>query len=369
MGSTATAFVTGMMVCAAACIASEDGGTAAGGRPRAGAEWKLPAKQSDTIDELAGSADGRLICFAVVSIPPEPQPAAGGLQVKWWMLETSTGKLTDLGELLNKKVKRQGLRWLKAVPSPGGKYILLLARVARGQPKMAAYLLTLETGAVAQLARGMPLLAAWSKDRAYIGFAGMDGTIGPVRAVDPVTGKSTELKVCGLVAGADPTGGFLVCACDPDDPTKPLTREGFSKAWACIVSPDGKVLAKLVSSNEMSRPPEVSPGGKYLAFERQKWHGRWRSPELLGTRIVSADGKTQRDVKAGAPLAVTDKGELVSGVAGPLGAPAPVKFIDLAGKAVTLAPNAKAAMVCGDLLFYVPAGEPAKLKTVALKKR
>jgi hypothetical protein len=233
---------------------------------------------------------------------------------------------------------------------------------------MAGYLLTLETGAVRQLGEGMAMFGAWSKDRLYISFGGMDGTLGPVRTVDPVTGKSTELKVCGMVAAAEPTGRFLVCgACDPDDPTKPLTREGFSKARACIVSPNGKVLAKLVSSDEMSGPPEVSPGGKYLAFERQKWHGRQGPPKLLGTRIVSADGKTQRDVKEGPPLAVTDKGELVAADEGPVW-PTAIKYIDLAGKAVTLAPNAMAAIVCGDLLLYVPHGEPPKLKAVAIKK-
>ena len=368
MRGTPTPLAAGVLLCAAVCIAAQDTKTPAGVRPQAGAEWKLPATQSDLIGEPTGSADGRLICFAVMSFPRESPPAAGGPQVKFWMLETTSGKLTDLGELLSKKVKRPGLRWAKGVPSPDGRHILALAMVTARAPKMAPYVLTLQSGAVHKVAEAGPMFAVWSKDKLYVSMAGEDGKLGPIRVHDPTTARSTQLKVCGLVAAVEPTGKFLVCACDPDSPAKALGLEAMPKAQTCMVSPEGKVLAKLASSEEMSRPPVISPGGKYLALGRQKWHGHERPPELLGTRIISADGKTQRDVKAATPLAVTDKGELVVLVQVPPGGPDVAKFIDPAGKAVTLATSVRSAIVCGDLLFYVPADTAPKLKAVALKK-
>lgn len=331
------------------------------------AEWKLPANEDSIIDGLAVSADGEKVFFTIMNFSEEDPRRAP--DIKCWMLETKKGKLTNLSDVMNKKVKTRGLIWEQAYPSPDGKHVQMKTRTAGKPRKQLDYLLTLKDGKVRKLIESAPpMFIVWGGGKLYIGCVRADKKLGPIRSFDPLKGTSSELKVCGLPAAADPKGRFIICGCNPDTPAKPMTKAEFRKAFMVLVTPEGKVLLKLVAINEMSDLPVLSPSGKYVAFSRQKWDNPRQPPKLLGIEILSTDGKIKRTIKGKAiPLAVTDAGEVIATVRVSWDSPASVKFFDVAGKSRTVVAETKAAVVAGNRLFYVTPGKQPVIKSVPLK--
>jgi len=352
---------------AGAGIGGDLGQEAVRARTRPATEWKLPTKPTDNLVQLTASANARLICFTVMS-SRRLGPAQEGPRFKAWMLDANTGKFTDLGDLIAKKLKQPGIGCHAAVPSPDGNHVVLMTRRTGPRLKMTAYLLTVEGDTVRKLIEGMPVLVAWSRDSLYVSCAGADGGFGPVRKYDPTTGEFVNLKVCGMVAAVEPAGKFLVCACDPEDPTKPLRREETRNARMLTITEEGEVLSTLAQANELSEAPVLSPNGMYLAFQRQVSRGRHGPPQMLGTRVVSADGKVQWETQSSvAPVAVTDSGGLIASVKNRSGPGAVIQLIDRAGQGALLAANASGAIVCGDRLFCIVRGVRPKLKVTPLK--
>ncbi len=334
-------------------------------------EWKLPVGEGNhRIDELTAADDGRLVFFKILHFDKKDMRAGHGPDVKCWMLNTKSGKFTNLGELMNNKVQRNGLVWGPAIPSPDGKHAVIIARppLGEGPPQNSAYLLTFKNGEIRKLVENSPVIVpAWGREKLYISHLGADKRLSPIKIFDTVGGKSTDLKICGFVAAVDPKGKFFICGCDPDNPTRPITKAEFRKASMVLVTPEGKVLSRLVTVRDMRALPLMSQGGKYVAFSCLK-RNKPPQPPKMWIGIWSTNGKVKRTVKErGWPLAVTDRGEVVAMMIGHQGGlPFSVKFFDAAGKSLMLVKEAKAATVSGGRLFYVTPGKQPVIKSMPL---
>ena len=364
-----TVFAAAAGMCIATVPAPDGAQARAASRPRPEAEWELPAEESGAIVELTGSADGGVICFTVIR-SRQGRPSAGGPLLTCWMLDTASGKLTNMSSLLSERLKPQPFQWYKMTPSPDGKHVLATGMLDDYSRARVIYLLTLATGEVSKVVQRSPGYAVWSTGKAYLSGVVPGGNVGPIRVWDPSGRDTVELKICGMVAAAAPDDSFLVVACDPNAPTTPLSPERVNAAPMCIVRPSGEIVARLARTNEMSRPPEISPNGEYLVFERHEWLGHRRPPRMLGMRIVSVDGRTIREISTGTPVAVTNKGEVIAAVRASDGGQTVIQRIDVEGRAVTLAPGAtNAAIVRNDVLFYVTSGPDRKLKALPLTQQ
>ncbi len=327
--------------------------------------WSLPAQPRDRVIELAGSADGLILCFTTIRYP-RGGASTGIPAFTCWMLDTETGKITDLSAMMNKKLECQAASWSRAVPSQDGKHILLTGDQGMAHNETVIYVLATSNGAVRKLAQGDVCMAVWSGDVAYISSSDANGRLGPIGAYQPSREDVEAIEVHGLVVAAAPDGAYLVAACDPDALGERLAAERLDSVPICIVHPPSKVVAKLVKSLELSQPPEISPNGKYLVFGRQQWFGDRRPPKNLGMRVITADGDVQWDLAEGDPVAVTDHGEVVAAFPTDGVGHAAIRLVGPRGDATTLAAAATAAIVRGGKLFYVTPGE-SKLKAVSVK--
>ncbi|MFW6133690.1 MAG: hypothetical protein ACOC8F_07310 [Planctomycetota bacterium] len=341
-----------------------DGTVAEGEEPGAKAnEWSLSEQPGSFVRDPAVSRAGGVVCFNIERYDREARRMESG---GCWMLNTATGEMVDLQKALLESVELPGLLGVLARPSADGKHVVLIAvRRAHGMSQ-TAYLLPAAGGEARKLADGRVLTAAWSQEKLYIGGVGMKGETAAVEAYDPAGDEPTELPVRGLVMHAAPGGEYLIAACDASDPSRVVSGEELGELTLCAVSADGEVLGELGPSDEVGGA-ELSPDGRRIAIQRQRWHDDG-PPDMLGTRISSLpDGEVVRDVKEHMPVAVLNDGSLIAVVPDEGGAGATIQRIGPDGKRTELAASAQAAVVGGNRLFYVPDGEPLRLRAVALE--
>lgn len=325
-------------------------------------EWQLPMQPNDRLIEMFGSGDGEVVSFTIMRYGRNQRMP----QATPWMLNTSTGKLTNLLEAVGQDPEAEQSPASQAGPSPDGKHVLVMRLIRQEPVKLGGFLFTADSTDVHKLTEGMPLTSAWSGTKLLLSAAGDDNKVGRIQAYDPQTREMGDLPVCGLVVAAHPGGKYLLAACNPDAPDEPLDRSELGDCWICIVDMEGTVVAKLVSSDELSDRPVISPNGKYIAFERQRWENPMQPPEILGTRIATSDGETVKDYPDVAPVAVGDDGTLTAAVVGENRTFAAIHLISPTGQNDRLVRRAVAAIVAGERLFYVSPDEPTMLKSLPM---
>jgi len=335
-------------------------------------EWKVPLKQFDHIGMVSASADGRVVSLIWTRRSPSGPPGMAGESIFCWVLDTASGKTTDMLKLLADKAKIKARHVLPARPSSNGRYLALSVLTGSRFPfKNLACLVDLKTLTVRKVAESLEVPAAWCGRHLVVSTIDAKSQAQALRRFDPATGKSEALKVHGWLAGADPKGTYLVCGCLPDALDKPAAMENVhsDKGAVALVTPGGKVLRKVMPFSELSGVPVISPAGKYVAIGRRKSERPRRPRKLLGFRVISTDGKVSRDVAGSLePLGVTDAGDVIARVVpvGPKVKPS-IEWFGADGKQRTLVDDADAGVVCGRRLFYVTTGKIPMLKCIPLK--
>jgi len=143
-----------------------------------------------------------------------------------------------------------------------------------------------------------------------------EGRTSPVRLISSEGAAIRTLPVHGEIIAADGNGRFLLVLADPDDPSRPMPRESLpTKAHLLAVSAEGGKLRDMGAWPRTDSGSDceivVSPGGTYVAFTVLRSRNEADAGKTA-TRVVSmADGRARR-VLAGKPIAVTDKGELLT---------------------------------------------------------
>ena len=292
-----------------------------------------------------------------------------------WLLDTKTGKFTDLSKLLAAKVKKKGLICVGIALSPSGEFVALAAcdtavLKAAGPGKaltQTVYLLKRADGSIRKVADGLAVPPIWNGGKVYVHRGGEK--VGPVTEIDAATGKERIIKIGGIVFGTGPDGKSLLAACDPAAPTKPVPPKAFDRAELVIVTPGGKVLWQMEGFQDMAGLLRLSPGGKYLAFGREKWLEDPSPPKWLGVQVMSWGGKVKRTIKDyGDALAVTDGGEVVLRMHDEPKHGGLLKLVKLDGSSRVLVKVSQAAGVGGGRLFYViEGGKTHVLKVVSLE--
>ncbi len=338
--------------------------------PAARAAVKIPTK-SQNIISMRASADGNVVTFGAFWTTPDGGKSAA------WVYDARAGKLSEMTDAVRKKTLSPEAACDSPIPSPDRNYVVLPAVLFdKGRPTtQIAYLMHLPTGQLTWLGEGMPVKVAWSNQRVYVSAFDKDGNAQPVREVDPATGRSKDLPVRGLLLAADPTGVYLVCACDAADPAKPMSRADMRKAAVTRLTTSGPAVRRICMTTEMSEEPVFSADGKRLAFRRQQWEDPAKPPKMLDIEMHSIDGKLPvQFISANAsPVGVTDAGEVIALLRSgkPSEAPSLVLYDAAGKKPTTLAASAVAAVPCdgSEKILYLPGGDQPELKTAYVRRK
>lgn len=332
------------------------------------AEWKLPKMERVDSMGFRVTRDGR---YAVVAAhgrfdPKNPRPP----KAICWLVDTTSGKCTNVADLLGDAAKGKSLNVARAMPSPDGAYLAVAATTTQGRGGRTLYLVRLKDGKVTQLQAGLMIPPVWVAGKLAISGPDGKGDIQQIRFYDPATGKFEDSKVRGLVASADANGQVMVVGCRKDAPTKPMSMRDFRGADTVTMSVGGTVLRRLGSATEVGTQPIFSAGGHCLAFQ---YNGRSKPglgpPDVTRVDVMSVRGEQTRHVNEMAfPVHVDDDGTLIT-----LGARfredgAPIKLWDAQGNAKVLVKNVWAAAVAGKRLFYVTGTDEKVLKVVPLPR-
>ena len=314
----------------------------------------------------------------------------------YWLLDTQTGKLTNILDLLpvaegdgKLLVKPRGL-------SANGRYALVLAeRIKQSKAKAqrkkgyTAFLVTLARGSVEKIGEKV-VHAAWIGNKISLSSLSRSGqeddkkdtddkkdkkekgghSTRKMMFFDPVTKSTTELEMRGIIISGHPDGTLIVFGCRLKKMTKAMNLLDLRDSKMAVINMKGKVLRKLkVKPLEGPAPsrPIFSDNGKYFAF-RQGRLVRGRKPKKVKVRVIATTGDEEQTIKEiGTPIALTDDGRviIVGNVFEAEGAPVKVWDRDLNSR--TVLDHVAAATVVGNQLFYVTAGESALVKSTMLE--
>ena len=355
-------------------------------------EWKLP-KGTIVLPgaELHVTADARYVFFTETKW--SRQDVAAGRQPKdvCWMLETRTGELTKVTDLLAKATKGEKFEIFSLKPSPDGKYVLLTVRKAGwadwsptpdftdpttvpstiDRMTMTAFLVSLEDKKVRKLAEASRIdPPCWFGGRVAFSRVAKGGFFQPICLFDPAgKDKPVQWKVRGMLADANDKTKIILCSCDPDDPSKSSTFVLENKHLVAMTV-QGKVLRRLGRADLVNSKPLLSPKAVYAAFQKSKTRaGFGKLPTGLYVQVMAVKGKEAWKINESAePIAVSDNGKVIT--IGDVYAfdekGAPIKIWDKQGKSRTLVKGVQAATVAGGRLFYVTPGEQPVIKSMPL---
>ena len=197
-------------------------------------EWKLPDKIDISATSMQVSSNHGHVLFLELgkSSRRTSEILRSVFPSAYWSLDTQSGELTNLLDLLETEEDEGKLMVRPRGFSADGKHVLLMAvRIKQKQARRAkqrglsAYIVTLQSGAVQKIGERI-VSAAWVGNKAAL--SGLEGTgtrlkIGRIKLVDPADASTTELNV----------GGLIVCGAEPHPRTdlriemaNPVPKEG-----------------------------------------------------------------------------------------------------------------------------------------------
>ena len=332
-----------------------------GGRDQTGTELKkgvrvLPRSFSVT-------PDGRYAAFMELKLDPATRsPTTVG-----WLLELPSGKMTDVSSFLGPQVSDGKPMCSAPIPSPDGRYIVFTAYRPSG---MTTYLVGLEDGKVRQLAPGRFTIPVWAGPKVALSVVDAAGMLAPISLYGLDGAEPTQLKVRGLVVAADVDGKLLICACDPDKPSEPISMGALQSKAIALLNAKGQVIKQLARGRTIGVRPVFSPNGEYLAFQSgEVAPGRTAPPKGIRVDVMAVRGEEQWTIREQAePVAIMDDGALVTlgTTPGPDGVP--VKIWDKGGTSSRPITRAHAAAVAGGRLYYVTGTDPQVIKSMPLTR-
>ncbi len=232
-----------------------------------------------------------------------------------------------------------------------------------------AYVMSVRRGTIRELAQGMGVVTAWSDDKLYVSGLDLNGRSFPIQVYDVRTDNLSQLPLGGVAVAASPVGDYLVVTCDPADPGRTVTLDEVESLTVCALSPEGEVLGEIGREAAVGNYV-LSPNGRYMAVQprRQDDSG---PPGASGTRILTMPGGevAWEAGETGMLLAVRDDGTLITAAVAESGGTASILHISPTGEKTKLVPSAVApACVADDRLFYVPLGDPLRLRAMPLPR-
>ena len=380
-------------------------------------QWELPEGADIDPLSLAVSPDHRYVLFV------EPGVASKGTSesirklfpAAYWMLNTKSGKFSNLMELLPVPEGKGKLLVKPCGISANSQYSLVLAeRIKQSKAKeqrkkgYMAFLVRLADGSVEQIGEEV-VHAAWVGNRIALNHlrrkseeadaeaetsadseadedAEDDGKkkkkrkLGLVKVVsnrrtqrmtlyDPEARSTTRLESRGIIIGGHPDGILLVFGCKVKDPTKPTGIDVLRGAKMAVINFEGEILRSLdikpLSGYAPSRPI-LSSKGKFVAF-REGRLARGRKPKKVEIQVIATTGEEERTIEeVGTPIGLIDDGRviIVGNVFNADGAAVQVWDEELNSQ--TVLENVGAAALAGNQLFYLTTGENPAIRSIRL---
>jgi hypothetical protein len=215
----------------------------------------------------------------------------------------------------------------------------------------ALHLVELRTWATVKVWKGS-VGGFWMGSTAVIvTFDTSSWTASEMVAYDPATGRSNRWAVAGLPVSSGLSGSHLLLLSTPKGPTE--ANAGKNRPSLRLVNEEGQVVRELGDIPECASMPVTSPSFKWIAYQTKG------ATDPLGkvcdahTVLVDMeDSRVQSVDSPGAPIGVTDAGEVVllscfdSAEAGSL-------VSCFGGKAVVFTDSVLAARLVGSELCYI----------------
>ena len=380
-------------------------------------EWELPEGAGIDPPSLLVSSDCNYVLFLEpgVSARHTPQSIRKLFPAAYWLLNTRTGKFSNIMEILPVPEGKGKLLIKPCGISGNGRYALVLATrivpssvAGKKQRGYAAFLLTLASGSVEKIGEEV-VHATWVGDRIALNYlwrrdkeAEMeeefssdteaesdtedDGNKSKKRKVnpaalgkhrrtqrmmlyDPRTKSTTRLESRGIIIAGHRDGILLVFGYRVKDPTKAITLGVLVDSKMTVVNLEGDSLRQLdfkpLGVRKGSRPI-ISANGKYFAF-RQGRIVRGRKPRKVIIRVLTTTGDEEWTIEQiGTPIGMADDGRVITigNVYEPDGAAVQIWDRDLSSH--TVMAHVAAATVVGNQLFYLTTGEKPVFRAINL---
>ncbi len=307
-------------------------------------EWKINVPPSAEFSFLAASADGRFLAYSY------SDSGSDANIIYSCVLDTQTSQRMDLLVLLKETAPKDVSAISNAAFSNDGKY---LAAVAEKAGRCTAFLVTLADKRAQRLGQAESVGAFWGGDKLYLSIVD-EMTLGPILQVNPETGKTAGLKLAGALVGAASDGKWLLCVCDPNNPSRPLSSGEYQKGHVYKVSPDGKMGESICPAKEAFTGPQLSANNKYFARVVPPSIAAMAQdvPPTICKVTSLVNGKEVTIKCSGSLIGVSNTGETITTEPLRSGVCLAVKATDADGNSRTLA-KAISAIVAGNRLYYV----------------
>jgi hypothetical protein len=273
-----------------------------------------------------------------------------------------TGELTRVADLVGKG-KEQGTTCRF---SASRSHLLVHWMSPKGT---TVYAVGLPDGAPVQIAQGK-VMALWAGNFVVVTTMTKSGKLSRVLLVDPSTGESKQLPVCGMVSAGLPDGTFLMGG-DPSALEAPVSlAKAVGQGRLLHIDSAGKVLADIAPIGIVSSPPVVSKNGKFIAFQSKPADAPEGPNTRYGFTVLSVDGtsRQQQDMPC-FPVAVMDDGSAVAMKCEfDERNTAPLCLVSSDGQTIKDIGRAVSAAVMGESLIYASNTDRPTIKTMSLAK-
>jgi hypothetical protein len=361
-----------VVICAVAWPGYSDGAA----RPAKERQWSVPVRTRGHGVSMWAAGDGKRVFVSETSMA-RGKDGRIKRSTRLVMLETGTGKCTDLVKSLAKVVRVSRLR--SHLPSPDGKHVLFVDSPAEESRSAQAWLFNIDSGKARMLAAASHISPIWGGAKLYLSCVDATDKIGPVRVFDTSGKKLRTLKICGLVSGADAKGKLLVCLHNPNELDQALLGlADIRNAELGLFTLESNPYADIAPLKKIPHAVIFSPGSKYLAVQdidlKASWGMAIRGASRADRATIShllvmkiGDKQTRRITGVEEPLFVSDTGSVIAASVRGGADRHTVKMWDPKGAVRTLARDVKLACVSGNTLYYLTRADKPKLRAVPIK--
>ncbi len=242
--------------------------------------------------DMTAVADGKYLFL----VTQDAEGSAG------WVVNTRTTKELRLDTAIATSLGLEKMQVLSLSPSPDGLFVAASYVTDPQTTEQSCCLYSFRSGKAVKLVTGQAVRSAWAGQKLLLSTLDDRKETRPVYLLDVASRRTEKMGLSGMVSMASADGEAILAGFDPDRPERAMGQLAYQEAWLCVVSPEGKLTAKIEQNMHVLGQAVISPSGKYVAYMRARRRSAIARPQAMGVQVTQVGKEQGRLITA--PLSV-----------------------------------------------------------------
>lgn len=228
-----------------------------------------------------------------------------------WVVNTRTAKELRLDTVIAKSLGLEKMQILSLSPSPDGTFVAASYVTDAQTTEQACCLYSFRSGKAVKLITGQAIRSAWAGEKLLLSTLDDRKETRPIYLLDVASRRTEKMGLSGMVSMASADGEAILAGFDPERPERSMGQLAYQEAWLNVVTPAGKLTAKIEQNMYVLGQAVISPSGKYVAYMRARRRSAIARPQVMGVQVTQVGQEQGRLITAPmSVLGVSDDGTL-----------------------------------------------------------